>query len=291
MRRTLAALLLAAVLVPAVGRAEGKCADAPFRLADGRAIVTWLLPVPGDATVVQVGPEAFPAVDQTAFRSEVSTFDGGRYAVAAPEPLVTGNPGGLSTELAPTGDLSAMKRFGRQFEMPMEPRAEQIISGYVADGYKMYASTVTHPPIAERERENFSRCSCTVQRAVIVHDGKTERVFLRSTFHSAKADGSSPLEFAPAGGLLVTFARSGLWFPQRFNEMVLEARTLVSLDVLTPFEVSPERVPAPFKASRGASVQFQGRTWQVLHVTADLEAGKPTPADLEFALQAPLARR
>ncbi|HEU4383062.1 MAG TPA: hypothetical protein VFR85_06090 [Anaeromyxobacteraceae bacterium] len=290
--KRMAGFICAALLLPVSARAEGKCGDAPFRLADGRLVVTWTLPVPAGATVTQVVPRQFPALDESAFRSDVAAFDAGRYASPAKAALITGRPGGLSVELMPTSDIREYERFNRQFEIPPEQRPEEVIRDYFGDGYRMYASVVEHPQVPEGERGSFNRCSCTVQRAVLVHDGKTERMFVRTTFLSAKDDRSSPMTFAPAGGLLVTFPRAKAWFPQRFNEMVLEARTLVSLDVLTPREVALDRVPAPFRASRGTPVQFENRTWQVLHVTADLEAGKPTPADLEFSLDpTPLARR
>ncbi len=286
-------MLAALAAVPAAVRAEGKCYDAPYRLADGRVTVTWTVPVPANATVEQIAPGQFPAVDETLFRSDVAVFEGGRYARAAKVGLVKGSPGGLSVEQKPTGDMRALESFWKQFDIPAEPRASEVVRDYFRDGYKMYSAVVEHPPVPEAERESFSRCSCTVQRAVVVHDGKTERVFLRTTFISAKGDRSSPLEFAPEGGLLITFPRSQAWFPQRFNEMILEARTLVSLDVLTPREIPLDRVPAPFRASRGKSVRFENREWQVVHVAANLEAGKVTPAELEFDLDRPasVARR
>lgn len=284
--------ICAAMLLPLSARAEGKCDDAPYRLADGRLVVTWTLPVPAGATVTQITPKQFPAVDEGALRSDVAAFDAGRYASPTKAALITGRPGGLSVELKATGDARQYERFNEQFEIRPGPRDSEVLRGYFKDGYWMYTSVVEHPQVAEAERGKFNRCSCTIQRAVLVHDGKTERMFVRTTFLSAKDDRSSPLIFAPEGGLLVTFPRAKAWFPQRFNEMVLEARTLVSLDVLTPREVALDRVPAPFRASRGKPVQFENRTWQVLHVTADLEAGKATPADLEFSLEpTPLAQR
>lgn len=287
MKKLVLGVVLAVLLSTSTALAEGKCGDAPYRLGQS-LIVTWVVPVPGDASVQQLPAGQCPTqLVAPHFDAAMAKHAAGRYA----NPAKTSRPGvpagsGKRLELLPTAVMKELKDWEAQFNIPMDEEAEAAIQSYFDDQFKIYGAVVIHPNLkdsSEALRRSYSQCSCNIQRAVVVHDGTTERIYLQSHFLSARRRGDSEVPFQPDWCLLVTTKRATFWFPQRFNALVLPPTAQVSIDLLTLKAAVLKGLPAPLTATPAPDATFEGKSWKVQVIAGDVPTDVPGPKDLDLA--------
>jgi len=164
-----------------------------------------------------------------------------------------------------------------------EPWRSLFKDYYLARGYPILGTLVKHPPVSLAERP--IACSVVNQRGVIVYDGTTEHLFLRSYFHS-KGDAGSFSNFAPRGGIKMSFATRAIWFPLALTSAQLrtapEPVSYVVLDILTPEPVRRSiELPHPFRRVATSSVnvgevpeqvQYDGRNYHTTRIAATLSS-------------------
>jgi len=264
MKRVLV-MLAAALLLPGAARAEGKCGDAPYRMADGKVVVTWVLPVPAgtempehvdDAVLRMAGPDGHPSIPAKYGKNRKAASLQVRFLAKS---------------------LAELQAWEAQYDVAPEPGPTRLLQSYFDRGYWMFGTLVEHPEVPEARRTSFTKCTCTLQRAVIAWDAGVERIWVRSWFHSAASE-SEFHNFHPAGGLLVKLnSPSRIWFPLAFSEVAAEPSSYPSLDILTKKPLPLAWFPRKFALERRAPLKFEGSTWQVVRVTAKLDRGQAAP--------------
>ena len=218
--------------LPLLAAAEGKCDDDPFWVNAGRTKlgVTWTIPVPdGTAGVDQTSTlmadlDARAPVEPPDFPAE---YAANVWKTDYPDgPAVNGKPEKLDT---PAKHGAFLNRFG----LKRDPAASPITDDYFNKGRVFFGAVVGHPPIPSPV--GYELCTCILQRAVLLWDDKarTEHLWLRSRFRSAKKDKRNWANFEPAAPVKVVFPSATIWFPLAYNRVLPESPAFLVLDVLT----------------------------------------------------------
>jgi len=171
-------------------------------------------------------------------------------------------------------DVQGLAQWEKRHGIDLEKEPSEIFEQYLKSGHAIFATLVTHPRVPDAKL--WARCSVVLQRGVIVYADGHESLFLRSNFHSAKETGEG-VNFAPRGGIQVTFASDAIWFPLELTRVVQEPMSYVVLDVLTPKPLDTTRLPKPFQIGRTGQMQFGGRAFEVVRLTATLATKQKWP--------------
>lgn len=266
--RTLLAVIAAALLSPGTARPDGKCGDAPHRLASGRLVVTWVTPIPAGAAVQQVGNEVFQLLGSDDHPQLLAKYRQKRKAATLQDSFVASS-------------LPELQQWEAGFGITPEPEPARLLSAYFTRGYRVYGTLVEHPDVPEARRPAYTICSCTLQRALIVWDAGQERIYVRSWFHSAAGPGEAH-NFAPAGGLLVSYpAPDRITLPLGFSEVTAEPNSYPVTEILTKKPLNTSWIPSRWKVAKLPPVSFEGATWQAVRLTARMNRGEVTP-DLDI---------
>jgi len=181
-------------------------------------------------------------------------------------------------------DTQELSRWLERYGIKREERPLSILNQYVEEGYRIGSTLVEHPPVPESAKaESFIACSVTLQRGDIVYNNGVQTLFLRSYFHSADDSGKNFVNFAPRGGVQMTFASDTIWFPLRLTQVISEPASYVVLDILTPMPLDAEQLPEPFELGRTGRMSYHGVEYEVARVSARLEP-KQAVADLRLEL-------
>jgi hypothetical protein len=235
-------------------------------------VVTWVGPVPADARVTIVDDEIF------------------RVAADATGPGIPEDFPELYTKdlqevdvfnASMAWDLQEVTRWQERQNIKMEPGPSEAFQRYLDTGHVILETLVEHPAVDVPER--FVACSVVLQRGVIVFADGQETLFLRSYFHSA-ADADNFVNFAPRGGLRVSFATESIWFPLELSQFIQEPASYVVLDILTPKPLNEQAIPPPFSLERTGRVSYEGNVYAVARIRATLKAGEAAP-DLDLQVE------
>jgi hypothetical protein len=259
---------IAALLLPAAARAGGKCGDDPY-LKDGKLWVAWVVPVPRNASIVHDDEDA-------AAKPAARLRDDLRKQAQKHHPYPIGDPSGSDTETAKRNrSYAELELWYRSIKLVEDPARTAVLKAVAVD-YDLYARLVRHPDVDVPA--SYKICSCTAARVVVVHDGKSETLYLKNLFQSQKPGGADRKDFEP-NGLTLQFDRpSSLVVPLRFLPLS-HAPTALSIDVLTPVGVTAGPFPPVFQVEVLPNVTVDGKPHQAQRATATL-APAPLTGDL-----------
>jgi len=178
-------------------------------------------------------------------------------------------------------DLDEVTRWQERQGIAMEPGPSEVFERYLQRGHVILETLVEHPPVDVPEQ--FVACSVVLQRGVIVFADGQETLFLRSYFHSAASEDEF-VNFAPRGGLQVSFATDTIWFPLELSQFIMEPASYVVLDILTPKPLDERQLPEQFSLEKAGRVSYNGQTYEVARVRATLKAGQEVP-DFELPVE------
>jgi hypothetical protein len=235
-------------------------------------VVTWVGPVPEQA--------------------EVSYTDGAIFARAAavtgpdmPRDLPAKYLKGLQrVELfnaSISWDAQALTAWEKRYGIEMEREPLSVFEQYLKSGHVIFSTLVRHPTVPEPRF--YAACSIILQRGVIVYANGTETLYLRSYFHSAR-DANTFVNFAPRGGLRISFKSDKIWFPLELTRFIQEPYSQVVLDVATPKSLDLKDLPKGFEAGRKGTLTVDGAPHQVVRLTARIPGKERTP-DLNLSVQ------
>ncbi|HEU4383064.1 MAG TPA: hypothetical protein VFR85_06100 [Anaeromyxobacteraceae bacterium] len=258
--------------LPVLAKAEGKCYDDPHYWKDkNKLVVTWIIPVPGDA------------------KTETSS-DGALLAEL--DARFGGEPPGYPIEYAsnvyryPYPDHPASKRMIKSlkdlknwvglFPFPTEPEAEDALSKYFNANRSLYGLVVEHPPVPDKGL-GFKFCTCILQRAAILWDGDQQQTWVRSTLRSAR-DQRTWVNFAAESPIKFSFKATTIWFPLALNRILPDPGTpaFLLLDIVTkkPLAVDPTKTTGLVVDPKGP-MPWQGETWNVTRIWRRYQRSDP----------------
>jgi hypothetical protein len=235
-------------------------------------VVTWVGPVPDNARVTITDGEMFRVAADVTGPSIPEDFPE-KYTKDLQEVEV------FNASMA--WNLDEVTRWQERQGIAMEPGPSAVFEKYLDRGHVILETLVEHPPVDVPER--FVACSVVLQRGVIVFADGQETLFLRSYFHSAAGEDEF-VNFAPRGGLEVSFATDTIWFPLELSQFILEPASYVVLDILTPQPLDERQIPQPFNLERMGRVNYDGETYNVARIRATLKAGEEV-SDLELPVE------
>jgi len=238
---------------------------APFSFGEDDLAVTWAGPVPKDAKVRAVSDEVFTALERQ-IGSEIPSGLPDKYVKDLQRSELANAQ--ISTTIQ---DAAAwLKRYG----VELEEAPSKMLRGYLDRGYNIFSTLIEHPSVANPG--DVRACSIILQRAIIVMSEGHETLYLRSYFHSSDGKGSA-VNFAPKGGLKITFPSKNVWFPLELTKFIFEPSAHVVLDILTPHAVK-FAAPNTFRSAGGRMKATLGaQDYYVTRYTAVLERGKDWP--------------
>ncbi|MEV4161991.1 hypothetical protein [Nonomuraea dietziae] len=176
------------------------------------------------------------------------------------------NPGMVHS----TDELIAWQR---RHGIEMEPEALEVFQGYLDRNYPIFTSLVSHPAVDEPA--DYIACSLVLQRGVIVYNGNgRQELFLRSYFHSAKADGSEYVNFVPRRGIHYSFKSDALWFPLELTRLMSEPASYVEIDIATTDGLDQLDIPAQFSPTTTGFATLNGHKYEVMRISARFEVSK-----------------
>jgi hypothetical protein len=265
MRHWLSLMVAGALALATPAYADLKCGDAPFAFGQDDLVVTWIGPVPKSAKVRYVDDEIFtiferqmgpeiPAALPEKYRKDLRRVDLSNAQISS------------SVDEA----ASWLKRYG----IALEAGPAGTFRNYINRGNLIYSTLIDHPPVFNFV--DFAFCSIILQRGIIVMSEGTETLYLRSYFHSTDGKGTA-VNFAPKGGLKISFPSKTAWFPLELTKHIFEPSAHVVLDVVTP---QPARLaaPSPFRVvSSNQKIGLGAQDYFVTRFTAVLEKGKDWP--------------
>ncbi|PPQ14554.1 hypothetical protein CV770_36360 [Bradyrhizobium sp. AC87j1] len=245
--------------------ADYKCGDAPYAFAEEDLVDVWIGPVPRGARIRyaedeifrqferHVGPE-IPNELPEKYRREVQHVELSNAQI--------------STSVNEASEW--LKRYG----VALEEGPAKVFRSYIDRGHYIFSTLIEHPPVPNAR--DFVACSIILQRGIIVMNDDQETLYLRSYFHSTDGKGAA-VNFAPNGGLQMTFPSKVAWFPLELTKFITEPAAFVVLDVATPKPVKL-RAPTPFRLVGGhKKITFGGLDFYVTRMEAVLERGKEAP--------------
>jgi len=225
-------------------------------------VVTWVGPIPKEARVTFVDSRPFSAANKVLGGEIPKSFPKKYRASLQSSQVFTTTVSWSSEEVV---------RTQKRFEIDMERRPMEIFEDYLKRGFLVLSSLVEHPSVPEPRR--FARCSVVLQRALLVSNPPWQTILLRSYFHSAASDDQF-VNFAPNGGLRITYPSDDVWFPLELTSVISEPAAHVVLDILTQQQLQEDQVPTPFAITARGTMTFEGRRYQVARVRARLAADK-----------------
>lgn len=169
------------------------------------------------------------------------------------------------------------KRYG--IEMQREPLS--VFEEYLKSGYVIFSTLVRHPPVVDPRQ--YAACSIILQRGVIVYANGVETLYLRSYFHSAK-DANTFVNFAPRGGLRISFKSDRIWFPLELTRFIQEPYSYVVLDVATPKGLDLRELPQQFQLGKKGTLTLGKESYQAVRLSARLPANERA-RDLSLRIQ------
>lgn len=275
MRRLTICLALVALALPVPSRAWiPKCGDAPYRDADGRLWITWVVPIPAGARVRPLRPGEFP---RSAWKATEAHHPGlldriEKKRLLAKRPVELAGCVAVATgDTHRTSSPRDLRRWEwREYEIDPEARATPLLQAYADELWDFYAVAVGHPPLAceagapeKDEARTWARCEPerlalehTVPfhtHAVVLLGGKEVTLYLRSVILSRDASGSRQ-HCLVNDGLRVEFParRDGkLKLPMRFAALLDGEEYSLIVDLLSSG-------PLPRTAPAGARVEEVG---------------------------------
>lgn len=238
-------------------------------------VVTWVGPVPEQAEVTTVDDKVFEAINRSAGR-EVPRELPAKYLKDLKRVDVF--------NASIFWDTKSLAAWENRYGIQMDEKSLEIFENYLKEGNVLLGTLVRHPTVAEPQQ--FVACSVILQRAVIVYANGREDLYLRSYFHSAR-DSTNFVNFAPAGGLRISFKSESIWFPLELTRVIQEPHSSVVLDILTDAPLDLEQLPKSFHAPQGGtaglkgkrpkSITFGGRRFHAVRINATLASGERSP--------------
>jgi hypothetical protein len=170
-------------------------------------------------------------------------------------------------------DRDELLRWHARFSDELSSKAEEILTGYLDRGYSIAVTLLEHPTVPQFER--FAACNVWLQRGVIVERGGTQTLYLRSYMHSV-ADENTFANFAPTGGIRMTFPSQSIWFPLELTSVNSEPRSFVALDVFTE-KAFDARLPKGLEITKRKRATFEGRQYHAARISGVLDTGQRHP--------------
>ncbi|MEU1288627.1 hypothetical protein [Kitasatospora sp. NPDC005856] len=252
--------------------ADLKCGDAPMYF-DGGLVVTWAGPAPREARVRVANGDIFERVEQAT---------GPAFPPDYPEKYLKNLRASevFNASMAWTAD--DLVRWQGRHGIEMEPEALGVYENYIDNGNTIFMALVDHPSVSAPDA--FVACSLVLQRAVIVHSGGRQDLFLRSYFHSARQDSSEFVNFAPAGSVHYSFKTDEAWFPLELTRFISEPASYVELDIVTPEGFDERLLPSPFSAGESGYALLGDIKYRVRRASAVLTIGEHLRGIPDFRL-------
>lgn len=170
--------------------------------------------------------------------------------------------------------MDTMSRWNDLYGVTLSDEAQSIFSGYVDSGdYVIFQSLVDHPRV--QDVEAFAACSVVFQRGDIFFSNGRQDLFLRSYFHNAKSEREF-VNFAPSGGLHLSFETDTIWYPLEVTELNKEPTTVV-LNIMASDPLADRELPEGFQVQRRGRMQHGLETYQVTRLTATFPGGERVP--------------
>jgi hypothetical protein len=269
MRTTLGLLVASSLTFATPAFADLKCGDgrmhAPFAFGEDDLAVTWIGPVPKNAKVRAVDEEVFRTLERQ-IGPEIPAGFPDKYLKDLQRMELANAQ--MSTNLP---DAAAwLKRYG----VEMQEGPSKMLQGYIDRGHNIFSTLIDHPAVANAG--DVRACSIVLQRGIIVMGEGYETLYLRSYFHSSDGKGSE-VNFAPKGGLKISFPSKSVWFPLELTKYIFEPSAHVVLDILTP-HAAKLAAPSPFRSIGGRMKATLGaQDYFVSRYSAVLERGKDWP--------------
>lgn len=231
-------------------------------------VVTWVGPVPKEARVSFTTSNIFSAAARVTGPEIPADFPK-KYLTKLQHVELFNASMFWDTE----GFVGWEKRHGIE---EMEKAPLDIFENYIKAGYVIFGTLVKHPPVPEPKL--YRACSVVLQRGVLIWNPNpaTQTLFLRSYFHSAK-DAQNFANFAPRGGIQMSFASETIWFPLELTRVIQEPASYVVLDILTPNPLSAKELPEPFRLGKEGQIKYQGKNYHVTRVEGTLAAKQKWP--------------
>ncbi|MER6362419.1 hypothetical protein [Kitasatospora sp. NPDC001527] len=252
--------------------ADLKCGDAPMYF-DGGLVVTWAGPAPREARVTLTDGDVFERVERATGPGIPSDY---------PEKYLRGLRTSDVFNACTAWTPDELVRWQGRYGIEMEPEPLSVFDDYLKSGNTIFMALVDHPSVSDPG--SFVACSLVLQRAVIVFNGGRQDLFLRSYFHSARADSSEFVNFAPGGSVHYSFRTDTAWFPLELTRFISEPSSYVELDIVTPEGFDEGLLPAPFSTRESGHTLLGGITYRVRRASAVFRIGDQRRAIPDFRL-------
>ena len=266
MKRLLSTLLaIGAFAFATTAQADLKCGDAPYAFAEGDLVDAWIGPIPKDARVRYVDGQIFEALERQTLRDTADELaknyrEGLKYVGLANAQIST--------------SVDAAAEWLKRYNITLEYGPAKTFQGYIDRGHYIFSTLIEHPAVANFEE--FIQCSIVLQWGIIVMNEGQETLYLRSYFHSTDGKGNF-VNFAPRGGLQISFPSEAAWFPLELTKYISEPSAQVIIDVVTP-SATKLSVPSPFDVENAnAKVTLGAQDYFVTRLKGELEGGKDWP--------------
>lgn len=254
--------------LPLLAGAEGKCYDDPYQWKEkNKLVVTWVIPAPSNATM-EISDGTLLADLDARFGAEPPGYPI-EYASNVSSYPYPNHPASKKT----IKNANNLKDWLGGFGFPTEPESEAELGKYFQQNRWLYGLVVEHPSLADGGL-GYKFCTCILQRAAVVWDGKQQQTWVRSTFRSAR-DQLTFVNFVPESPVKFTFPATTIWFPLALNRILPEpgAPAFLLLDILTKKPVAADLIPPGFVAQAKGTVRWQGATWNVTRIWRKYQRG------------------
>lgn len=227
--------------------------------------VTWVGPIPKDASVTYTDSSVFDTVNAVA---------GAEVPASFPQKYRKGLRRSKLFNATLSWSADDVVRTQKRFKIEMEPKPLQIFRDYIEQGNVIFSTLVTHPTVADASR--FTKCDVVLQRAVLVSNPPVQTIYLRSYFHSA-ASGDEYVNFAPSGGLRISHESDTIWFPLRLTSVITEPASFVVLDILSADELDRDAIPRGFRVTTRGKVSLNGQSYALTRLRGVLSGKEDWP--------------
>lgn len=178
------------------------------------------------------------------------------------------------------GDLDAVDRWNDLYGVTLSDEPRSLFQRYLDTGdYVIFQSLVDHPRVPDIEL--YRACSVVFQRGDIYFARGRQDLFLRSYFHSVKS-ADEFVNFAPAGGLRISFESDRIWYPLEVTQLNTEPTSVV-LNVMTEDPLPQDQVPEGFKVQKRGRVVHGISSYSATRLTATFPGGK-TVSDVNISM-------
>ncbi len=174
--------------------------------------------------------------------------------------------------------MEELVRWEKRHGIAMEKGPTGVFQNYLRRGNVIFATLLDHPRVSEPAQ--YVRCSVVLQRGVVVYGEGRETLFLKAHFHSAR-DSDHFVNFAPRGGIRISFPAKKVWFPLELTRFVQEPASYVVLDILTKEPLQPKQLPDGFRVQGTGKMEYEGQNYSVTRVAGKLIVRGQFP-DLEL---------